>query len=154
MQAKFRPTLSEEIAHSTIYHHLSQLSVVIQLSGLIKFREDWDVQMELTWLDVTSVYCLDVADWWFTVHWTGFHLDSTVSKLVKSCDSVSWVINTELSELLRLQPSELIASESVHSKRQTFDQVLFSTWCNIQKNKQLRSVVVRDTGPISMKVLT
>ncbi len=33
-------TLSEEIAHSTVYHHLSQLSVDIQLSGLIKFRED------------------------------------------------------------------------------------------------------------------
>ncbi len=33
-------TLSEEIAHSTVYHHLGQLSVDIQLSGLIKFRED------------------------------------------------------------------------------------------------------------------
>ncbi len=27
-------TLSEEIAHPTVYHHLSQLSVDIQLSGL------------------------------------------------------------------------------------------------------------------------
>ncbi len=28
-------TLSEEIAHPTVYHHLSQLSVDIQLNGLI-----------------------------------------------------------------------------------------------------------------------
>ncbi len=34
------PTLSEEIAHSTVYYRLSQLCVDIQLSGLIKFRED------------------------------------------------------------------------------------------------------------------
>ena len=31
---------SEEIAHPSVTHHLSQLSVDIQLSGLIKFRED------------------------------------------------------------------------------------------------------------------
>ena len=41
-------TLSEEIAHPTVYHHLSQLSVNIQLNGLIKFREDSGVQMQLT----------------------------------------------------------------------------------------------------------
>ena len=29
------PTLSEETAHSTVYDHLSQVSVDIQLSGLI-----------------------------------------------------------------------------------------------------------------------
>ena len=33
-------TLSEKIAHSTGYHHLSHLSVDIQLGGLIKFMED------------------------------------------------------------------------------------------------------------------
>ena len=38
-----------------------------------------------------------------------------VLTLVKSCASVSYLINTEPLELLRLQPSELIASESVGS---------------------------------------
>ncbi len=33
-------TLSEKIAHSAVFYHLSHLSVDIQLSGLIKFRED------------------------------------------------------------------------------------------------------------------
>ena len=33
-------TLSEKIAHPTVYHHLSQLSVNIQLNGLIKCKED------------------------------------------------------------------------------------------------------------------
>ena len=41
-------TLSEEIAHLTVYHHLSQHSVNIQLNGLIKCREDSGVQMKLT----------------------------------------------------------------------------------------------------------
>ncbi len=43
-------TLSEEIDHPTVhvYHHLSQLSVDIQTSGLIKCREDSGVQMQLT----------------------------------------------------------------------------------------------------------
>ena len=36
----FSPTLSEKIAHSTVYHHPSHLSVDIQLGWLIKFRED------------------------------------------------------------------------------------------------------------------
>ncbi len=31
-----KSTLSEEIAHPTVYHHLSELSVDIQLNGLIK----------------------------------------------------------------------------------------------------------------------
>ncbi len=38
---------------------------------------------------------------------------SFVLEQVKSCGSVSWLINMEPSELLRLQPSESIASESV-----------------------------------------
>ena len=33
-------TLSEEIAHPTVYHHLSQLSADIQLNELIKCTED------------------------------------------------------------------------------------------------------------------
>ncbi len=40
-------------------------------------------------------------------------LDWLSPKLVKSCNSVSCLINTEPSELLRLQPSDPIASESV-----------------------------------------
>ena len=40
-------TLSEETAHPTVYHHLSQFSVDIQLSGLIKYREDSGVLMQL-----------------------------------------------------------------------------------------------------------
>ncbi len=41
-------TLSEEIAHPTVYHHLSQLSVDIQLNCLNKCRENSGVQMKLT----------------------------------------------------------------------------------------------------------
>ncbi len=39
--------LSEETAHPTVYHHLSQLSVDIQLSGLIKCREDSGLLIQL-----------------------------------------------------------------------------------------------------------
>ncbi len=42
------PTLSEKIAHPTVYHHLSHLSVDIQLSGMIKCRENPGVQMQQT----------------------------------------------------------------------------------------------------------
>ncbi len=45
MRNTLDPTLSEEIAHSTVYHHLSHLSVDIQLGGLIKFRGVSGVQM-------------------------------------------------------------------------------------------------------------
>ncbi len=38
-----RHTLSEETAHPTVYHLLSQVSVDMQLSGLIKCREDLGV---------------------------------------------------------------------------------------------------------------
>ena len=41
-------TLSEKIAHSTVFHHLSHLSVDIQQSVLIKFKENSGVQMQLT----------------------------------------------------------------------------------------------------------
>ena len=67
-------SLKKKIAHSTVYHHPSHLSVDVQLSGLIKFREDLE--------------------------------------LVKSCASVSCLINTEPLELIHLQPSESISSES------------------------------------------
>ncbi len=40
--------LSERIAHPTVHHHLSQLSVYIQLNGLVKCREDSSVHMNLT----------------------------------------------------------------------------------------------------------
>ncbi len=39
--------------------------------------------------------------------------ESTILEQVKSCNSVSCLINMEPLELLRLQPSEPIASESV-----------------------------------------
>ncbi len=42
---------------------------------------------------------------------------STFLEQVKSCGSVSCLINTEPPELLRLQPSEPIASESVASTK-------------------------------------
>ena len=35
----------KKIAHFTVHHHLSHLSVDIQSGGLIKFREDSSVQM-------------------------------------------------------------------------------------------------------------
>ncbi len=41
----------------------------------------------------------------------------TVLKQVSSCGSVSCLINTEPLEMLRLQPSEPIASESVAQSR-------------------------------------
>ena len=47
--------LSEEIAHPTVYHHLSQLSVYIQSVGLIKCRENPGVQMQLTWVISHSI---------------------------------------------------------------------------------------------------
>ncbi len=58
--------LSEETAHSTVYHHLSQLSVEIQVSGLIKFREESGVQIQLTdslftGLDGIRVNCHNAA---------------------------------------------------------------------------------------------
>ena len=40
-------SLSEEIAHSPVNHHPSQLSVDIQLNGLIKGKEDSGVQMQV-----------------------------------------------------------------------------------------------------------
>ncbi len=46
-------------------------------------------------------------------HAREFFLLFTVLEQVKSCGSISCLINTEPLELLRLQPSELIASESV-----------------------------------------
>ncbi len=39
-------TLSEEIANPTVYHHLRQVSVDNQLSGLTKCKEDSCVQMK------------------------------------------------------------------------------------------------------------
>ena len=41
-------TLSEEIAHPTVYYHLSQVSVDNHLSGLDKCRENSGVQMPLS----------------------------------------------------------------------------------------------------------
>ncbi len=57
-------TLSEKIAHPTVYNHLSQLSVDIQLNGLIKCRENSGVQMKLTevifrslsWIHLSQVH--------------------------------------------------------------------------------------------------
>ena len=44
------PTLREKTANSTVYHHLSHLSVDIQLSKQVEFREDSSIQMQLTWV--------------------------------------------------------------------------------------------------------
>ena len=52
------PTLSGAIAHPTVYHHLSKLSVDIQLSGLIKCRENPGVQMQLTQVISHSLGCI------------------------------------------------------------------------------------------------
>ena len=57
-------SLSEKIAHPTGYHHLSQLSVDIQLDGLNKCRENSGVQMKLTqaifrslsWIHLSQVH--------------------------------------------------------------------------------------------------
>ncbi len=58
------PTLSEKIAHPTVYHHFSQLSVDIQLNGLVKCKEDSGVQMKLnqvilcslSWIHLSQVH--------------------------------------------------------------------------------------------------
>ena len=42
--------LSEETAQPTVYHHLIQVSVDMQLSGLIKSREDTGVLMQVNQL--------------------------------------------------------------------------------------------------------
>ena len=49
------PTHSEEIAHPTVYNHLSQVSVGNQLSGLAKCGEDSGVQMPLSQVDFCSL---------------------------------------------------------------------------------------------------
>ncbi len=41
------PYTLRKIAHHTVYHHLSQLSVDIQLNGLIKYKDDSGVQIKL-----------------------------------------------------------------------------------------------------------
>ena len=101
-------TLSEEIAHSTVYHHLSQISVHIQLNGLINYREDSGVQMLLT----RVIFCL-LSIFLYPAELTEIPADSTDVEQVISCSSVSCLINMEPLELLSLQPSEPIASESV-----------------------------------------
>ena len=55
---------TEKIAHLTVYHHLSQLSVDNQLNGLIKRKEDSGVQMKLnqvilfslSWIHLSQVH--------------------------------------------------------------------------------------------------
>ena len=48
-------TVSEKkTVHSAVYHHLSQLSVNIQVSELNKFSDDLGVQMQLAQLN----FCL------------------------------------------------------------------------------------------------
>ncbi len=43
-------TLSEKIAHSSVYHHLSQLSVGIQLNGLIQIQLIQVISHSLGWI--------------------------------------------------------------------------------------------------------
>ncbi len=52
--------------------------------------------------------------------------EAAVLTLVKSCASVNCLINMEPLELLRLQPSELIASEGVAND----SQILIAMECN------------------------
>ena len=56
------PALSEKIAHPTVYHHLNQLSVDIQLNGLIKCRENSGVQMKLTQVIFPSLSWIHLSD--------------------------------------------------------------------------------------------
>ncbi len=53
-------TLSEETAQPTVYHHLSQVSVDMQLCGLIKCREDSDFSS--TELGITWVSCIKTVN--------------------------------------------------------------------------------------------
>ncbi len=78
--------LSEEIAHPTVYHHIS---------GLFHLRSSGGDGLETKNKNV--------------------HIPADYADLVQviSCSSVSCLINTEQLELLSLQPSEPIASESV-----------------------------------------
>ncbi len=46
----FSCALSEETAQPIVYHNLSQVSLDMQLSGLIKCREDSGVLMQVTQL--------------------------------------------------------------------------------------------------------
>ncbi len=45
-------TLSEKIAHSSVYLHLSQLTSNIQSSELIKIREDWVIFCAVQWINI------------------------------------------------------------------------------------------------------
>ncbi len=109
--------LSEEIAHPTVYHHLSQLSVYIQLNKLIKCKEDSGFQMQLTQVTFPSLSLISPESAALRqqtpVISTEMLADSTALEQVISCSSVSCLINTAPLELLRLQLSEPIASESV-----------------------------------------
>ncbi len=89
-------TLSEKIAHPTVYHHLSQLSVDIQLNGMIKCKEDSGVQMKLnqvilcslSWIHLSQVHW-DSGLRWYPTELTEMPADSTDLELVISCSSVS-----------------------------------------------------------------
>ncbi len=63
-------TISEEIAHPTVYHHLSQLSVDIQLNRLIKCWEDSGIQMKLTQVIFRSLSWLSPESADFKRQWT------------------------------------------------------------------------------------
>ena len=124
----------------TVYHHLNQLFVNIQVSGLDQFREDSGVQMQLfTGLDVTCAHYLYTADsadstghisYWIVV----FYIQGTPSEeipklvpdhiLLQACEQVtpdqltSFVIGC-----LRL--SEAVLSEIKQSEDGQFNHTLF-----------------------------
>ena len=66
-----------------------------------------------TQLDTPESGALDNGLWWYPTALTEMPAGSTDLELAISCGAVSCLFNTEPLELLRLQPSELIASESV-----------------------------------------
>ncbi len=68
----------------------------------------------LSWIHLSHVH-KDSGLRWYPTELTEVPADSTDLELVISCSSVSCLINTEPLELLRLQPSEPIASESEDS---------------------------------------
>ena len=56
-------TLSGEIAHPKVYHHLSQLYVNIQVSRLSKFREYSGIQLELNQIFLLTQVIFSSLDW-------------------------------------------------------------------------------------------
>ena len=111
---KYLPALSEEIAHPTVYHNLSQLSVEDWEDSGSKMQLIQVIFCYLSWVPTESAafgYWTPVISSWIIWNTSWFHWPRTSHQL-----QFSQLPNMEPLELLRLQPSEPNACESVDIK--------------------------------------